>query len=225
MTFAPCTLPLIPSFLAFIAGSVHPSEKRIMRAAILYVLGFSVVFIFLGTLFGALSAMFFEYRHITLRIGGVLILFFGTVLIGAQDAPLIQKIFRNRSFPLMRYIHPHTAFGAFVYGAIFALGWTPCVGPVLGSVLILATTGSTALEGALLLAVFALGMSLPFLTIAYLTHVAHRSIRALYAYTPLISKVSGALLIVLGVLMITDTLYLWNDAVITVATWLHLVAP
>lgn len=208
---APCTLPLIPAYLGFVSGGAapHPYRSglrwRIFRNGVFYVLGFSTIFVLLGSLFGLGGQAFFAYREIFARVGGALVVLFGLWLI----FPRLQPSFSGYAQLFLRRLSPGTRGGSFAFGAVFALGWTPCVGPVLGAVLTLAAARATVAEGAVLLAIFAAGLALPFLLIAagagsILSHIAHFS-----RYMRMLLVASGIILVVLGILILTGQFSLW----------------
>lgn len=222
LTFlAPCTLPLVPAYLGFISGASAKDmqdpklaaviRRRVLFNGVFYVLGFSIVFIGLGMLFGIGGATLATYQDVLIKVGGVFILFFGLYLVGILDKiPSIHKLLTTeKRFHIGTTLKPGTASSAFIFGVIFALGWTPCVGPILGTVLFLASSTATAWQGAFLLSVFSLGLAIPFLLIAWGVGHATQTIRRLSVVLPSISFVGGVLLIALGVLLLTDQLGIW----------------
>ncbi|MBI4435288.1 sulfite exporter TauE/SafE family protein [Candidatus Uhrbacteria bacterium] len=222
LTFlAPCTLPLVPAYLGFISGAgakdfqnpaLRPMiRRRVLLNGLFYVLGFSIIFVSLGVLFGVSGAALAQYQDVLTKIGGVFILFFGLYLVGALERiPALQAFLsRDRRFRFPQMLRPGSPVSSLIFGATFAFGWTPCVGPILGSILLLASTTATAMQGALLLSVFSVGLAIPFLLIAagvgHATHTVGRLSRLL----PYVSLVGGILLLVLGVLILTQTLGIW----------------
>lgn len=222
LTFlAPCTLPLVPAYLGFISGTSakdwnHPVNasnirRRAMANGFLYTLGFSLVFIFLGVVFGAGGALLVEFKSLLTKVGGLFIFFFGLYLVGLLErVTFFQSLLSlERRLPIPRASKSGTGFGAFLLGATFALGWTPCVGPILASVLLLASTTTTVWQGAVLLAVFSVGLALPFLLLALWIGHATQTVRQLSRILPYISLIGGILLILLGILLMTDQLGVW----------------
>lgn len=222
LTFlAPCTLPLVPAYLGFISGTsakdwnhpLHASKirKRAFANGLLYTFGFSLVFIFLGVIFGAGGAFLVEFKEVLTKVGGVFIFFFGLYLVGLLERiPFLQSLLSlERRLPLPKAIKSGTGVGAFLLGATFALGWTPCVGPILASVLLLASTTATIWQGAVLLMVFSAGLALPFLLLALWIGHATQTIRRLSRILPFVSFVGGVLLLLLGILLMTDQLGIW----------------
>lgn len=212
---APCTLPLVPGYLGYISGtSVDALKKggngaarwKMFRTGLFFVLGFSAVFIVLGSLAGFGGQFLLPYRIYLTRIGGVLVLLLGLALIGVFKLPLLNKTAHFRVSDRLRGGSPR---GAFAFGAAFGFGWTPCVGPILGSILLLATTTSTVFQGALLLAVFSAGLAIPFLFVAAAVGHATRFIQSFSRFLPAVEFIGGILLVLLGYLMITDRFAFW----------------
>ncbi len=160
MFFAPCTLPLVPGYLGF-AGGV--SRRRLVRNAIFFILGFTAIFILFGSVFAAVGINLAPWRQILTRAGGAVIFLFGLIMTGILKFPIFQYSF-NLAAP--KWIRPGTALSSAVFGGVFALGWTPCIGPVLGTILLLASGADTVIAGAVLLLIFSLGLAVPFLLAA-----------------------------------------------------------
>ena len=217
LTFlAPCTLPLLPGFLGFISGATvneglqtqgaNTLRRRMVVNALWYIAGFSGIFIALGTLFGLGGTLLFQYRELLGRIGGLIVIFFGLYMTG-----LINLSFLNyeKRIHLTSRLVPGRPLSSFLFGAIFAFGWTPCVGPVLGAVLTLAASSATVGTGALLLLVFSAGLAVPFLLTATLAGSAFQYIHKLNKYLRVISIVGGVFLIFIGVLLLTNQFSQW----------------
>lgn len=222
LTFlAPCTLPLVPAYLGFISGASAKDRqnpklamvvrRRALQNGICYVVGFSLVFIALGLLFGIGGAALAKYQDVLEKVGGAFVLFFGLYLTGTFDRiPAIHKLLTTeKRFHIGTTLKPGTAPSSFIFGATFAFGWTPCVGPILGSILFLASSTATAWQGAFLLSIFSLGLAIPFLLIAWGVGHATQTIRRLSKILPYVSLVGGVLLIGLGILLLTDQLGIW----------------
>lgn len=215
LTFlAPCTLPLVPGYLSFISGvsaeemkdekQLRLARKKILLNGLMYVIGFSAVFIFFGALAGFISVSLAPLRIWLTRIGGAFVIIFGLYMLGAVRLPFLAKEVQFR-FPLMQRGKP---VNSMLLGAAFAVGWTPCVGPILASILLLATVSNTAFQGFQLLLIFSLGLAIPFLLIALgISHAAH----VISRITPLLNAISiigGLFLIGLGILLITGNFVL-----------------
>lgn len=207
MFLAPCTLPIVPGYLAFIAGvpagQAGSSRRRIVINALAFVIGFSVVFIILGSFAAALGALLGPWRPLIARAAGAVIILFGLTMLGVFNIPLLSGERRIRLPRWLSLGHPHSSF---LIGALFALGWSPCIGPILGTILFLASASATALKGAALLAVFSLGLAVPFLLCAWLISRAEGLIARAGAVTRTLSVMGGVMLIILGVLMLTNTM-------------------
>ena len=206
---APCTLVLVPIFVAYLAGITLNSTDELGQArhrmpiflnTVAFVLGFTAVFVLLGASLGAASETLSDSGVWLARVGGTIIIVFGLVSMGLLKIPLLMQ---ERSLTLIpgrnvKYL------GSFLVGSTMGIGWVPCVGPILGSILVLAgTTGSPA-DGALLLLVYATGMMLPFLAFGLFAGWGTRLIRQhghLFRYS---GYAAGAMLIVLGVIVFTD---------------------
>lgn len=212
LTFlAPCTLPLVPAYLGFISGVdqdalKNPETARVARRKIFlnglaFIVGFSLVFIAFGILAGIAGQALAPYRIWMARIGGILVILFGLFMLGFFKLPFFQS---DKRIPIPKWLTLGRPSSSLFIGGTFALGWTPCVGPILGSVLLLAGTSATAVQGGFLLAVFSLGLAIPFLIIALLFSRATRYIDSISKYLKWVSIIGGVFLILLGALLVTD---------------------
>lgn len=213
LTFlAPCTLPMVPAYLGFIAGTSAQEAQskrngrlrwRIFGNGLAFVIGFSAIFILFGVFAGFLGHLIPGYRLGLTRVGGAFVILFGLFMLGVFRIPFLSREYRlSIRLPFARGSY----LNAFGLGAAFGTGWTPCIGPVLGSILTLAAASGTAYGGAALLGVFALGLSIPFLLAAIALGTAEKAIVAITPYLNMISRASGALLVVLGFFLITDSM-------------------
>lgn len=216
LTFlAPCTLPLVPAYLGFVSGvslkELEDPEKALMaRRKILlnglfFVIGFSAIFVLFGTLAGFIGSELNPYRVWLTRIGGVLVIVFGLFMLNVVKIPFLHK---ERRIKIPSFLKRGNPFSSLVIGSAFGVGWTPCVGPILGSILLLASASATALEGAFLLSVFSLGLAIPFLLMALGISRASKYIERWSKYLSIISFVGGIFLILLGILLLTDNMVL-----------------
>lgn len=200
LTFlAPCTLPLIPAYIGFISGTTGSADAnrrslRIFISALYFVLGFSLVFVVFGMASGELGKWLTFYRTPISQAGGIFIILLGISALGFFQFPVLMR----GGARMPKFLLPGTSVGAFLLGFLFALGWSPCLGPILGTILLLAGTSGSALSGGLLLSVYALGLALPFLFIAYLYGTSLTYIQSMEKWLPVIGKISGVLLIVIG---------------------------
>ncbi len=220
MFLAPCTLPIVPGFLAFIAGvpsgSVQKNiQRRVVVNAIAFIVGFSVAFIMLGVFAGFLGALLGPWRSLISRGAGGLIILFGLTVLGVVRLPGLSNEFHIKT---PRFITVGRPESSFLIGMLFALGWSPCIGPILGTVLLFAGTSATALQGALLLAIFSLGLAVPFMVSAVLVgQVGEVFVRWGRVFN-MFSIAGGCLLVVFGIVMLTDNLALtsaWLNSVLS----------
>lgn len=223
LTFlAPCTLPLVPGYLGFISGvsqrdlrdpqKLERVRPKILWNGLFYVLGFSAVFVLFGSLFGLTGGFFAAYRLWLSKLGGVFVVFFGLFMMGAFSLPGLEALQVERRLRFRgAALHPGNPLSSFVFGAAFAFGWTPCVGPILGSILTLAASTATVGQGAFLLAVFSFGLGAPFLLLAYFVSHAARWLARIFPYIHFVSFVGGAFLVFLGILLFTDQMGVWNE--------------
>jgi cytochrome c-type biogenesis protein len=204
---APCVLPIIPGFLAYLAGvsatDIESKRKEIFLNSFFFVLGFSVVFALLGVLLNSILIHVAPAVQLWLsRIGGLIIIFFGLTLLGLIKIPLLDREFKmgvSTTFK-SRYVT------SFLFGLAFAAGWTPCVGPALGVILgIVATAPGSAF---LLLLTYALGLGLPFLAVGAFTGQAAEFIDKHTMGLKYLNMVFGVFLLAIGVLIFTEKLSL-----------------
>lgn len=197
MFLAPCTLPLIPAYLAFISGG---EKRRIMANAVAYVLGFSIIFILLGLFAGFIGTFLAPWRDLLSRIGGAVIIIFGLTMLGFVRIPLLSS---DKKIRLPKFLVLGAPQSSFLIGVLFALGWSPCIGPILGTILLFASTSATAVQGAVLLAVFSFGLGLPFLLTALLINRAEGAFTRFSGFAKILSLVGGLILVFLGALMLS----------------------
>lgn len=205
---SPCVLPLVPVYLASLYGPeiFEPAAKRnripVFLHSLSFVIGFSIVFISLGV--GAGLAGFALSAHLVVvrKIAGSLLIAFGLFMLIAQKVPWLN--YEKRLAPSRSMATGYLR--SFLTGAIFSLAWTPCVGPVLGGILTLAATSETAWHGAYLLAIYSLGLGLPFLIIGAAFDSVIPLLKRINRYSGLIYIISGVLLIAVGILILTNGL-------------------
>jgi len=206
---SPCTLPLFPSFLSFVAGvsfddlqtplASTRTRRAIILNALLFTVGFTLVFVSLGASFSVLGNLLFNYQGLIRRGGGALVVLFGLYVTGWLRLPFLM---RERRIELKD--RPAGYLGAVLIGITFAAGWIPCVGPILGSILLLASTTKMATTGVSLLLAYSLGMALPFIVSA----LAFSRFLTLFdrhkRFLPAVSVISGLFLILVGGLLMSD---------------------
>ena len=199
---SPCVLPLVPSYIGFITGMTLPEVSGRRRAALthalLFVAGFSLVFVLLGASATALGRALNYYQVWLQRVGGVLIILFGLLCLGVFKVGLLTQ---ERRLHLER--KPVGYLGSALVGMAFGAGWTPCIGPVLGGILGLAATSSDVSRGMQLLAVYSAGLAIPFLIAAAAVESFLDWFQRFRRYLPWVMRLSGILLIVVGILLVT----------------------
>jgi cytochrome c-type biogenesis protein len=199
---SPCVLPLVPSYVGFLTGMTLPEvtgRRRVaLTHALLFVGGFSLVFILLGASATALGRALNYYQVWLQRIGGALIILFGLLCLGAFKVGLLT---RERRMHLEH--KPIGYLGSALVGMAFAAGWTPCIGPVLGGILSLAATSSDVTRGMQLLAAYSAGLAVPFLIAAVAVESFLQWFQRFRRFLPWVMRISGVMLIVVGVLLVT----------------------
>lgn len=199
---SPCVLPLVPSYIGFLTGMTLPEVTDRRRTALLhaslFIAGFSLVFVLLGASATALGRALNQYQVWIQRIGGVLIIGFGLICLGAVRA---EALMRERRVQLEE--KPVGYLGSLLVGMAFAAGWTPCIGPVLGAILGLAATSSDLARGTLLLVAYSAGLAVPFLLAAIALESFLGWFQRFRRYLPWVMRVSGVLLVFVGILMVT----------------------
>ncbi|MGH7798498.1 MAG: cytochrome c biogenesis CcdA family protein [Candidatus Binatia bacterium] len=212
---SPCVLPLIPSYLSFVSGislEEMRSEQararvrwRVVLNAAAFILGFSLVFVSLGASASFLGGLFLGYRNIIRIVGGVFIILVGLYLVGLFKIAALERYLQ---FNLKD--KPAGFLGSIVVGITFAVAWTPCVGPILGATLALASTAGEVNRGTLLLTSYAAGLGLPFFLSALAINSFFQFSQQLRRYLQTIHVVGGLLLIIVGILLITDYMTMLN---------------
>jgi len=233
---SPCVLPLVPGYLSYVAGmagnaaerdpetdtaqarehgapvAVLPrtaSRRRVLLGAALFVLGFSAVFISFGALFGGLGRLLLEWAPVINRVLGVV-----TIIMGLAFLGLVPRLQRERR--IQRRPRAGLA-GAPLLGVVFGVGWTPCLGPTLGAINTLALTEASAVRGAVLGVAYCVGLGVPFLLVAAGTDRALRLSALARRHARTVTRIGGALLVLLGVLLLTG---MWDNFMIWLRAWL-----
>jgi len=222
---SPCVLPLFPSYLSFITGmSVDRlardvdagARTRVLLHSLAFIVGFSVVFVSLGASFSAAGQFLLDYRDWIRIAGGVLIIVFGLYIAG-----VLRIGFVGRTQQLQLRSKPAGLVGSFLVGLTFAIGWTPCVGPILGSILTLASNDRTVRQGIVLLLFYSAGLGLPFLLSSIALGGFLRFFKRYRPFIPTVERAAGVLLIVVGVLVATNYYTVLNSwAVSLTPEWL-----
>ncbi len=205
--FSPCILPLIPAYFSFITGlsldELTQGKKEVRQKVILstlfYVAGFSFIFILFGASASYLGGFASKYSWVVRYAGGGIILIFGLHLLG---------VINIKGFNFEKRIHvkekPLHLMGTFVIGMAFGAGWSPCIGPMLGSILIVAGNQETILKGVSLLAVYSAGLAVPFLILSFFINSIIEIMKKATKFIGILNKASGILLIIIGILLILD---------------------
>ena len=199
---SPCVLPLVPSYVGFLTGMTLPEmtgRRRVaLLHAVLFVAGFSLIFILLGASATALGGALKYYQAWIARAGGVLVILFGLLCLGVVKVGFLEQ---ERRLQLQH--KPVGYLGSVLVGMAFGAGWTPCIGPVLGAILSLAATSDSVPRGMLLLGVYSAGLAVPFLLAAVAVESFLEWFQRFRRYLPWVMRVSGVLLIFVGILMAT----------------------
>lgn len=213
---SPCVLPLLPGYLSYLSGvSVEdvPAERdgsTTLGVAALFVLGFSLVFVALGATASYIGAALLPYRDTLTRVAGAFIILMALVMLGAFRLPIFYREKR---------LHLGREFGvwsAFPLGMAFAFGWSPCIGPVLTSILAYATTVGTAQKGALLLFIYSLGLGVPFLAMALFAGRMFQSMSWIKRHYQALNLGGSAVLMVMGIFLVLDR---WTQLLSPVMAW------
>lgn len=202
---SPCVLPLIPAYLVMLTNSASP--KKLPIATFVFVAGFTLVFVSYGLIFGQVGSWLIQYQNEIYRVAGVLLIIMGLVFAG-----YISKFQNQIKLPNLKttgYLN------ALVLGIVFAVGWTPCIGPTLAAVQTLALTEATATRGAVLSASYSLGLGIPFLLISFFATRSTTLVAALRKKQKLFISVGSAMLIILGILFLVG---IWPEMI----TWLQI---
>ena len=221
---SPCVLPLAPGYLSYVTGLTGAEiageerggtttvavKSRVLLGSVLFVMGFSVVFVSYGLLFGGLGSLLLEYQAMISRVLGVIVIVMGLSFMGV--IPGMQREWRMHRMP------SYSVWGAPVLGVLFGLGWTPCIGPALTAVQSLAFTEGSAARGALLSFVYCLGLGLPFILLGLLFRQAAGTLAWVRRHYVLIMRIGGGLLVAIGILLVSGV---WDSITI----WMRTLVP
>lgn len=210
---SPCILPMLPIYLIYLFGSSLADEKTVdgeeqgalerrrkhkrVVNAVLFVLGFTIVFVLLGATATALGKLMASHRQVLERVSGAIIMLMGFGMLGVIRIPLFEQDHRN-----FRTYKKATLLSSFLMGLAFSLGWSPCLGPFLGNAMLLSGQSDTMLEGTALLFIFSLGIGIPFLLTALLFDQLSGVFSKIRKHQNIIKWISGILLIIIGLIMI-----------------------
>ena len=197
---SPCLLPMLPIYISYFAGGGERTTKKTLTGAVGFVAGFTVVFMAMGALAGTVGSFLKTYQTAVNVISGLVVIFFGLNFLGVLKLNLFRGGGRMVNTDNMGF------FSAFVFGVIFSLGWTPCVGAFLGSALMLASQQGHVLEGVVMLLAYSLGLGIPFLLSAVLIDYLKSAFDWIKKNYKLINAISGIMLIIIGIAMATGML-------------------
>jgi cytochrome c-type biogenesis protein len=210
---SPCILPLVPGYLSYVTGLVgvdlaDARRGRMLTGSLLFVLGFTAVFVSFGALFGGIGSFLLQNMSWITRVLGVFVIVFGLAFMGV--IPWLNRTWKIQTRPALGLA------GAFPLGVLFGLGWTPCLGPTLAAVQTLALNEASALRGAILTAAYCLGLGLPFVLIAVGFRRAAGALAFVKRHYVFIMRLGGVMLVAVGVLMVTGW---WDTLTVDLRVW------
>ena len=197
---SPCLLPMLPIYISYFAGGGERTPLKTLKGALGFVTGFSIIFVTLGALAGTVGSFLREYHTAVNLISGLIVIIFGLNFLGVFNLNLFKGSHHSVNTNHMGF------FSALIFGMIFSIGWTPCVGAFLGSALMLASQQSHVTEGMLMLLAYSLGLGIPFILSAVLIDYLKTAFNWIKKNYRVINAISGILLVIIGILMATGTL-------------------
>ena len=197
---SPCLLPMLPIYISYFAGGGERSVRQTLTGSVGFVAGFSIIFVILGALAGTVGSFLKEHQTLVLIVSGAVVVFLGLKFLGVFKLNLFHGGSRHVDTQNMNF------FSAMIFGMIFSLGWTPCVGAFLGSALMLASQQGHVVQGMMMLLAYSLGLGIPFILSAVLIDYLKAAFNWIKKNYRVINAVSGGLLVLVGVLMATGTL-------------------
>jgi cytochrome c-type biogenesis protein len=222
---SPCVLPLVPAYISFISGvsmdELRNAERqqqmtlRLMISSLLFIGGFTLVFVLLGATATFVGGFLLQNLGIISKVAGVVLIIFGLHVAG-----LIKIPFLNYEARFQTGNKPTSAIGAILVGSAFAFGWTPCIGPILGGILAIAGSQETVGQGMLLLLIYSLGLGIPFFLTAIATQRLLRAMNRVKKHFKTVELVSGGFLIVIGVMMVFNLFTTLNGLLVRWFPWL-----
>ena len=192
---SPCLLPMLPIYVSYFAGGGERSNQKTLKTALGFVLGFTIIFVAMGAMAGTLGSFLIRYQTAVNIVSGLIVIVFGLNYMGVFHLNLFQGMGTSMERDNMDF------FSALVFGMVFSIGWTPCVGVFLGSALMLASQQGHAAEGMLMLLCYSLGLGVPFLLSAVLIDRLKGAFNWIKAHYRQVNLVSGSLLVLVGILM------------------------
>ena len=197
---SPCLLPMLPIYISYFAGGNTKNTKKTLSCALGFVLGFTMVFVSLGALAGTLGSFLREYQTLVNIVSGLIVILFGLNFLGILKFTIFRGTGNNFNTDNLNF------FSSILFGIIFSVGWTPCVGAFLGSALMMASTQGQTMVGMLMLLTYSLGLGIPFVMSAILIQKLKSTFDFIKKNYNLINRISGIFLILVGVMMATGTL-------------------
>ena len=193
---SPCLLPMLPIYISYFAGGKEDNRKQVMKNALGFILGFTALFVLMGALAGTFGKVLNEYKTAVDIITGLIVVFFGLNLLGVFKL----NIFKGSNFSKVNDLG---FFSSLLFGMVFSISWTPCVGAFLGSALMLAASQGSVAEGTIMLLIYSLGLGIPFFISAFLIDRLKDTFAFIKKHYGIINTVCGIFLIAVGVLMAT----------------------
>ena len=197
---SPCLLPMLPIYISYFAGGGERTTAKTLKGAVGFVTGFTIVFVMLGALAGTVGSLLREYQTTVNIISGLIVIVFGLNFLGVFKLNIFKGNQRSVKTDNMGF------FSAMLFGIIFSVGWTPCVGAFLGSALMLASQQGHIAEGMLMLLSYSLGLGIPFILSAVLIDYLKSAFNWIKRNYKIINLISGSLLVIIGIMMATGTL-------------------
>lgn len=211
---SPCTLPLVPGYLSFVTATGHSQAQSHSETwphlllSVFFILGFTIIFVSLGASITVVGSVLLRYRYEATVIGGTLIIVLGIFMTGLVKINILQREFRLHLTP--KSSNPTTAF---LLGISFAVGWTPCIGPILATILAMSSLAGDPQQSVMYLSVYSLGLALPFLLVSIFMETFKKHLRALGKFSGYLHIAAGLIMILMGLAMLTGKLTL-------MATWM-----
>lgn len=208
---SPCVLPLVPAYISYLTGTAinelgnKKAKLKVLYKSFGFVIGFSIIFILMGASITSISKFLFANKFILRKISGSLMIVFGVHTMGLLK---IKLFYREKRF--LSFNKTSSNFGSILMGMAFAAGWTPCIGPILASILAYASSLETIGKGIMLLSVYSLGLAVPFILTAFAIGGFIKHKNAHLKYLPIISFISGILLIAMGLLVFNNEIHILN---------------
>ena len=202
---SPCIFPLVPAYLAQLTGTsvsnnqLNVDKKIILSRSIGFIIGFTIIFLLLGASATAFGQLFMKNRELLEKVGGIIIVVLGLQMYGIFSFRMLMSEKRLNTKPKKTT----SFFGSVGFGFVFGAGWSPCIGLALSSILILSAQTGTMASGMLLLFVYSIGLGIPFILVALLYSKSLNKIRKINKFIPIIQKVSGVIMVILGILLYT----------------------